>query len=479
MTMTMADAPIARLFTSGQLECLVRTAAEAVHGSGAADHSDLSRRQIILAQRAYDALMAECEADSDQPVPSLDVLQADAARLDGEIRDLLGEPAGAGEVDISLGNLGAAIEHAGRRLMILAGNLATAIARTDPRRERQLLQFAARLAEAVDCYAALDEHDPAASSCIAGQLWPGITLAMHVLQAQENLTAAARGSAPSPPPECVIQLGNGGTIRTDSYDSNPAGSSYVRVCAPGGGEVAYWVSTEWAEDPQLVMGAILGAAISAHPARRRPGPAGGSRTQPAGAQGTPRDVSDEQVTAWIAAAFAADGHDIDVPDDDRAPDLDEIADLARAVLDEHGATHPIRTMELWPREAGPRYDLITVDQPDQHRICLLDAREFLIPGGRTRQALAALLDVARAAAARLDTPGQDDAARPGRHVPEGGAVLTYGDEESAWLALGDVVHDVFSGQASDLNNSGLLAQVVYLVQELGLAETRAALAGLD
>jgi hypothetical protein len=62
--------------------------------------------------------------------------------------------------------------------------------------------------------------------------------------------------------ECVIPVGNGNTIRTDSYQDNPAGSSYVRVCGPDGREIAYWSCTEWAEDPQLVMGAILGAAAT-------------------------------------------------------------------------------------------------------------------------------------------------------------------------------------------------------------------------
>jgi len=38
------------------------------------------------------------------------------------------------------------------------------------------------------------------------------------------------------------------------------GSSYVRVCGPDGREAGYWTWTEWKEDPQLVMGAILGAA---------------------------------------------------------------------------------------------------------------------------------------------------------------------------------------------------------------------------
>jgi hypothetical protein len=60
--------------------------------------------------------------------------------------------------------------------------------------------------------------------------------------------------------ECVIELASGGTIRTDSFEANPGGSSYVRVCEPGGRETGYWTWDEWKEDPQFVMGAILGAA---------------------------------------------------------------------------------------------------------------------------------------------------------------------------------------------------------------------------
>jgi hypothetical protein len=60
--------------------------------------------------------------------------------------------------------------------------------------------------------------------------------------------------------ECVIPLVNGNTIRADSYGANEAGSSYVRICGPDGGEVAYPSCDEWQQDPQLVMGAILGAA---------------------------------------------------------------------------------------------------------------------------------------------------------------------------------------------------------------------------
>lgn len=62
--------------------------------------------------------------------------------------------------------------------------------------------------------------------------------------------------------ECVIELVSGFSIRTDSAADNPEGSSYVRVCDREGREVAYWSCDEWAESPQEVMGAILGAAKS-------------------------------------------------------------------------------------------------------------------------------------------------------------------------------------------------------------------------
>lgn len=76
--------------------------------------------------------------------------------------------------------------------------------------------------------------------------------------------------------ECVIRLANGNTIRTDSYGANEAGSSYVRVCGPDEREVAYWSCDEWREDPEPVMGAILGAANTT--AGR--GPASTGRDQP-------------------------------------------------------------------------------------------------------------------------------------------------------------------------------------------------------
>jgi hypothetical protein len=41
--------------------------------------------------------------------------------------------------------------------------------------------------------------------------------------------------------------------------------TYVRVCDPLGREIGYWVSDEWQDDPQLVMGAILGCLVQRTP----------------------------------------------------------------------------------------------------------------------------------------------------------------------------------------------------------------------
>lgn len=47
-----------------------------------------------------------------------------------------------------------------------------------------------------------------------------------------------------------------GTLRSSSF---PDECDYVRIVDHQGKEVAYWSCDEWAEDPMLVMGAILGA----------------------------------------------------------------------------------------------------------------------------------------------------------------------------------------------------------------------------
>ncbi|MNR71500.1 hypothetical protein D3C71_21280 [compost metagenome] len=56
--------------------------------------------------------------------------------------------------------------------------------------------------------------------------------------------------------ECAVVAHNGFELR---YDVGDEFLTYVRICDPLGREIAYWTYEEWAEDPQLVMGGILGA----------------------------------------------------------------------------------------------------------------------------------------------------------------------------------------------------------------------------
>lgn len=55
--------------------------------------------------------------------------------------------------------------------------------------------------------------------------------------------------------EDVLPLANGRAIHTPSSSD----CDYVRI-VQAGCELAYWTSSEWAEDPEIVMGAIMGAA---------------------------------------------------------------------------------------------------------------------------------------------------------------------------------------------------------------------------
>jgi hypothetical protein len=56
--------------------------------------------------------------------------------------------------------------------------------------------------------------------------------------------------------EHKLVLANGLSIVCPAHP-NPC--SYVRVCKMNGDDVGYWDSEEWKDDPQGVMGAILGA----------------------------------------------------------------------------------------------------------------------------------------------------------------------------------------------------------------------------
>ena len=57
----------------------------------------------------------------------------------------------------------------------------------------------------------------------------------------------------------MVKLETGCELRSPAY---PEPCGYVRIVDPMVGEVAYWDAAEWKEDPEGVMGAILGAMSS-------------------------------------------------------------------------------------------------------------------------------------------------------------------------------------------------------------------------
>jgi hypothetical protein len=61
--------------------------------------------------------------------------------------------------------------------------------------------------------------------------------------------------------ECMLVAHTGFQLRYSAEDA----CDYVRVCDPLGREIVYWCSDEWAEDPQVVMGAMLGALVRGKP----------------------------------------------------------------------------------------------------------------------------------------------------------------------------------------------------------------------
>lgn len=64
--------------------------------------------------------------------------------------------------------------------------------------------------------------------------------------------------------EVVVALADGWSLRSGVYDTDAddalTSGEYVRLVRPDGSEYAYWDHNEWADDPALVMGAIINAA---------------------------------------------------------------------------------------------------------------------------------------------------------------------------------------------------------------------------
>lgn len=65
-----------------------------------------------------------------------------------------------------------------------------------------------------------------------------------------------------PKSEVAIPLPQGYFFVFPSAEQAPEGCDYVRIVADDGGEIAYWDSQEWADEPVEVMGAICGSMLT-------------------------------------------------------------------------------------------------------------------------------------------------------------------------------------------------------------------------
>lgn len=66
----------------------------------------------------------------------------------------------------------------------------------------------------------------------------------------------------SPKTEAYIVMPSGMVLVFESPELSPKGTDYVRILDPLGGELYYWDSAEWEEDPELVMGVICHSLMS-------------------------------------------------------------------------------------------------------------------------------------------------------------------------------------------------------------------------
>jgi hypothetical protein len=62
--------------------------------------------------------------------------------------------------------------------------------------------------------------------------------------------------------ETSVALPWGGELRAPAY---PVDCDYVRILDAQGEEIAYWNFEEWRQEPELVMGAIVGAMKGGRP----------------------------------------------------------------------------------------------------------------------------------------------------------------------------------------------------------------------
>ncbi|VTU42260.1 MULTISPECIES: hypothetical protein [unclassified Variovorax] len=168
-------------------------------------------------------------------------------------------------------------------------------------------------------------------------------------------------------PEYAVMAHNGFELR---YAQGDEPLDYVRICDPLGREIAYWVSDEWQQDPQAVMGAILGALVQGGPLEV------GAAKKPAKASGPAREATRPPTIMDLypfdaVAHVVVDGRsfpvrylDGDVAQllEEPAADFDEEDDASHVVLDLHfeedgrDVDHPLTVAELrelrWSAKEG-------------------------------------------------------------------------------------------------------------------------------
>ena len=110
-------------------------------------------------------------------------------------------------------------------------------------------------------------------------------------------------------------------------------------------------------------------------------------------------VDDEQLAAWIEEAH---GTSLDQGTIARLNDVARLAYVAVQVLDEHGATHPIRDIAVWTLDGDSGEALITVDHPAGGWLASFTVRPQSVSGHTYREALNVLLAIGRALTDRLD-----------------------------------------------------------------------------
>jgi hypothetical protein len=107
-------------------------------------------------------------------------------------------------------------------------------------------------------------------------------------------------------------------------------------------------------------------------------------------------IPDEQLAGRLAGEYGP-GYTVSTMED-----LEDLTGRAVSLLDEHDETHLIRDIAVWPLRDGTGEALITIDRPAGPRLCTLTVPGKVFAGRTAKEALAALLDIARTEIGRMD-----------------------------------------------------------------------------